>query len=278
MPTPLWEIFSSGRRLELLGLGIRVLPLPTNMSYETAFDDESHTLSRAMRHEYDDAEIPLSHPERLFSTPFDAVPPMERPLAMATRLLTACADNSSVRLLCLGEQAGCLLRFRHLVQIWIRLPVTTQRAMMAQGLRPHGNRWLTAANGMRPALMDLASKKHDQTLTMSEVASLPDGRKELDPFAKWLGKTSKCKRGWWIRGTVLCRRANIYTCPLLSQCSWPTPSASAATTGGSTPRSMTTVHVDSESTSVFNYFLWTRRDPEELRSRRQGIDSQRVTK
>ena len=113
---------------------------------------------------------------------------------MATRLLTACADNSSVRLLCLGEQAGCLLRFRHLVQIWIRLPVTTQRAMMAQGLRPHGNRWLTAANGMRPALMDLASKKHDQTLTMSEVASLPDGHKELEPFADWLREDQQVQK------------------------------------------------------------------------------------
>ena len=156
------------------------------MSYETAFDGESHTLSRAMQHEYDDAEIPLSHSERLLSIPFDAVPPMERPLAMATRLLTTCTNNSSVRFLCLGKTSESLFQFRHLVHIWIRLAVTTAWAMMAYGSETHLNRWLSAANGMRPALMDFASSRKDPNLTPKEVASLPDGREDLEPFAMWL--------------------------------------------------------------------------------------------
>ena len=164
------------------------------MSYETAFDGESHTLSRAMQHEYDDAEIPLSHSERLLSIPFDAVPPMERPLAMATRLLTTCTNLSSVRLLCLGKTSEFLFQFRHLVHIWISLPMTTQRAMMVAGRRPHGNRWLSAANGMRPALMNLASRKDNPSLTTSEVASLPDGRKELEPFADWLREDQQVQK------------------------------------------------------------------------------------
>jgi hypothetical protein len=186
LSAPLWEIFRSERQLDALSLGVRVLPLYTNASSETAFDDESHTLKRAIRHKYKDAEIPLSHPERLFSTSLDAMPPMERPLAAVTRVLKSCANNANVRLLCLGKESQCLLRFRHLAHIWIQLSVTTSWAMMVYGREPHLNRWLLTANGMRPALMDFASSRKDPNLTASEIAWLPDGREDLEPFATWL--------------------------------------------------------------------------------------------
>jgi hypothetical protein len=186
LPAPLWEIFSPARHLDALSLGIRILPLYTNMSYETALDDESHPLKRAIRHDFDDAEIPLSQPERLFSIALDKLPPMERPLAAATRFLESCANNDSARFLCLGKESQCLLRFRHLAHIWIRLSVTTAKTMMVYGRKPHLNRWLSAANGMRPALIDFASIRKDPNLTPSEIASLPDGREDLEPFATWL--------------------------------------------------------------------------------------------
>ena len=42
--------------------------------------------------------------------------------------------------------------------------------------------------------MDLASKKHDPSLTISEVASLPDGHKELEPFADWLREDQQVQK------------------------------------------------------------------------------------
>ena len=86
LPAPLWEIFSPGRQFDAVCLAVRVLPLHTNMSYETGFDDESHPLRQAIYHKYDDAEIPLHQPGRLLSEHLEALPPMVRPLAMAKRL------------------------------------------------------------------------------------------------------------------------------------------------------------------------------------------------
>jgi hypothetical protein len=105
---------------------------------------------------------------------------------MATRLLEKCVQTDRVRLVCLNKRPECLLRFRHLVHIWIKLPVTTGAAVMDYGHFPHQDRWLSAAKGMRPALMDFASRRADRTLKASEVAVLPEGRKELEPFADWL--------------------------------------------------------------------------------------------
>jgi len=194
LPAPLWEILRPARPLDALGLGVRVLPLYTNVSYEVAFDDENHTLKRAIRHDYDDAEIPLSQPERLLSSPLDALHPTERPLAAATRLLESCAKTGSVRLLCLGEESQCLLRFRHLAHIWVRLSVTTATAMMAYDHRPHLDPWLSAANAMRPALIDFASSREDPHLTPKEIASLPDGREDLEPFATWLREDQQVQK------------------------------------------------------------------------------------
>jgi hypothetical protein len=125
-------------------------------------------------------------PLRLFSTRLKDVPPMERPLAMATRLLETCANDGSVRFTCLVRASECLLRFRHLAHLWVKLPVTTEDAQTAYGRRPHLNVWLSAANGMRPALMDLASRKKDHHLKASELATLAEGREDLEPFATWL--------------------------------------------------------------------------------------------
>ena len=158
----------------------------TNMSYETGFGDESHTLMQATYHEYDDAEIPLDHAERLFSEGLDALPPMERPLAMATRLLETCATTGRLGFIALKDHSECLLRFRHLVHLWIKIPLTTIGAMLVQGRESYDDRWLYAAKGMRPALMELALSRKDPILTTKEIASLPDGRTELEPFADWL--------------------------------------------------------------------------------------------
>ena len=194
LPAPLWEIFGPNRQLDGISLGIRVLPQYTNKSSETAFDDESHTLRRAIRHEYVDAEIPMLHPEHLFSRNLKEVPPMERPLAMATSLLEACANQGSVPLVCLVRDSECLLRFRHLAHMWVKLPVTTRGAMLDYGWEPHFDRWMSAANGMRQALMEIASEKDDRKLSASDIASLPDGRDVLDPFAAWLRDDQQVQR------------------------------------------------------------------------------------
>ena len=110
---------------------------------------------------------------------------MERPLAMATKLLQTCANQGRVRLVCLVGGSNCLLRFRHLAHIWIKLPVTTDDAILAYE-DTYVDRWMSAANGMRQALTELASKKDDRKLSASEIALLPDGRDALDPFAEWL--------------------------------------------------------------------------------------------
>ena len=164
------------------------------MSKENAFSDESHTLTQAIHHEFVDAEIPLHHSEHLFSTPIHTLPPMERPLAMATRLLEACVNNARARFVCLKDQTECLLRFRHLAHIWIKQPVTTENAMLSYGNRPHENRWLSAALAMRPALVALASTKKDRALDASDVALLPDGRDDLAPFADWLREDERVQR------------------------------------------------------------------------------------
>mgnify|MGYP003715478377 CR=1 FL=1 len=45
---------------------------------------------------------------------------------------------------------------------------------------------MSAANGLRPALAELAPSRKDRTLTASDIALLADGRKELQPFADCL--------------------------------------------------------------------------------------------
>ena len=194
LPAPLWETFRQGRQLDSLGFRVRVLPFPVNGSHEEGLDDESHTLAQASYHEYDDAEIPMLHTERLFATRLGEVPPIERPLAMATRVLETCASQGSVRFVCLLGNSECLFRFRHLAHIWIKLPATTKGAVLAHGRKPYSHRWMSAANGMRPALMELASNKKDRNLTASEVASLPDGRIELEPFAEWLREDEQVQK------------------------------------------------------------------------------------
>lgn len=61
----------------------------------------------------------------------------------------------------------------------------------------HNDEFLPAANAMRPALMELASSKKDRKyrkLRAGEIASLPDGRKELEAFADWLRKDRQVRK------------------------------------------------------------------------------------
>ena len=93
------------------------------MCYEKAFDAEMHPLAQAIRGIVkgdNGAEIPLQESGYLSSRSLEELDPMERPLAMATKLLDACAKTGRVRLLHLLKHSECLLRFRHLVHVWIK--------------------------------------------------------------------------------------------------------------------------------------------------------------
>ena len=216
LSAPLWEIFSPGKRLDALCLGIRVLPLLENVSHETELDDCDHPLmqatvtqestERSISHNSLDAEIPLDRSEHLFSASLETLPAVERPLAMATRLLETCVNVGSLRLLCLAKHSQCLFKFRHLVHIWVKVSVTTQAAMFAHGrelsseFTQHSmiirgfDRWLCAANRMRSSLMELASVKEDRKLEAGDVALLPQGRMELEPFADWLRNDTQVQK------------------------------------------------------------------------------------
>jgi len=113
---------------------------------------------------------------------------------MMTRVLEKCADNGRARFVCLRQNSECLLRFRHLVHVWIKLPVTTRGALINDGRKPYIDRWVSAANDMRPALFELASRKKDLRLEAHEIASLPEARKDLGPFADWLREDQQVQK------------------------------------------------------------------------------------
>lgn len=111
---------------------------------------------------------------------------------MATRLLEDCAKNDRARFICLVEESECLLRFRHLAHIWVKLPVTTLDHLTNP--KASADRWLEAANAMKPALAELASTRRDRVLSARDVALLPRQCKGLDPFRKWLRKDQQVQR------------------------------------------------------------------------------------
>lgn len=93
----------------------------------------------------------VSPPELERWAPLEALPSLERPLEMATRLLETCVKTSRVGFLSLGEESEDLLRYRHLVHIWITLHVTTlmQVYLWEQSLKASDlddQRFLTQAN------------------------------------------------------------------------------------------------------------------------------------
>lgn len=47
---------------------------------------------------------------------------------------------------------------------------------------------------MRPALFELASKKKGLRLEAHEIASLPEARKDLGPFADWLREDQQVQK------------------------------------------------------------------------------------
>lgn len=162
-PAPLWEIFRDGKQLDVVVLNIRVLAIYGNVTHEPAFGDEQNALAEARKYDFRGLEIPLHQPERLLSTPLVALPVIERPRAMVTKLLQTCADSGKVRLLCLGEAGHEMLRFRHLVHFWITLPTAPAATTMGSGGKVIRSAWMAASIGIRPALMKQASKKEKKT-------------------------------------------------------------------------------------------------------------------
>jgi hypothetical protein len=228
MPAPLWDLFSDDRQLSCFILNIYISLSPQYLNPWSQFDELTRARLVAICKQSLDTDLLMHEPERWAA--LETLPPSERPLAMATRLLQTCIKHGKVGFLCLGEDSGELLRHRHLVHIWIALRVTTlvqvtrweesqkasdlddEQYLTGRSIFP----WVRAANSIRAALIEVASSKEDECLTVI-LSRYRKVENSCSLSRTGYEKIVRSEAGWPTRGTVWCEGRHRSVPPAISE-------------------------------------------------------------